>query len=173
MNYCPQGEVIRLMTNDDLHLVLSWRNHPEIRRYMFKNHEIKFSEHRRWFDQIEQNPNRKLLIYMSNGIPTGFIQFNQMSETPVADWGFYLAPEAPKGTGRLLGHAALNYAFKHLGLHKVSGQALANNKSSIRMHIALGFKQEGLLREQHYDEQTYHDVVCFGLMVFEWQSEQK
>ena len=155
---------LRLMTSDDLHQVLSWRNHPDIRRYMFTQHEIPLSEHQRWFEQALLNPCKHLLIFDVEECPMGFIQLNQLSGTPIADWGFYTAPDAPKGTGNRLGRAALRYAFDDLALHKVCGQALDFNESSINFHRALGFQQEGLLREQHYDGQAYHDVLCFGLL---------
>ena len=100
----------------------------------------------------------------------GFVQLSQVHGGPVADWGFYAAPDAPKGVGRRLGNAALKYAFETLGLHKICGQSLIHNESSIRFHYALGFQQEGLLKEQHYDGQNYFDVMCFGLLVSEWQS---
>lgn len=163
---------IRLMTADDLHLVLAWRNHPDIRRYMYTHHEIPLVVHQRWFEQASQNPSKHLLIYTVEENPMGFIQLSLLSDSPIADWGFYAAPDAPKGTGRRLGRAALSYAFQHLGLHKICGQALAFNEPSIRFHRALGFQQEGLLRDQHYDGQTYHDVLCFGLLTSELQPDQ-
>ena len=88
----------------------------------------------------------------------------------MADWGFYAAPDAPKGTGRQLGKAVQYYVFVQAGLHKLCGQALVYNERSIRFHQSLGFQQEGILREQHFDGQNYHDVVCFGLLASEWQA---
>ena len=88
----------------------------------------------------------------------------------IADWGFYAAPDAPKGTGRKLGASALTYAFARLELHKVCGQALDFNERSIHFHLRLGFQQEGVLREQHFDGEQYHGIVCFGLLATEWQA---
>jgi UDP-4-amino-4,6-dideoxy-N-acetyl-beta-L-altrosamine N-acetyltransferase len=53
-------------------------------------------------------------------------------------------------------------------LHKLCGQALAFNERSIRFHQNLGFRREGVLRQQHFDGEQYHDVVCFGLLASEW-----
>ena len=80
-----------------------------------------------------------------------------------------LAPDAPKGSGRQLGRAALNHAFRQLKFHKVCGQALAYNQRSIQFHQSLGFEQEGILRDQHFDGERYHHVICFGLLSHEWQ----
>jgi len=160
---------VRLMISDDLHQVLSWRNHPDVRRCMYTQHEITMEEHRHWFEQASQDQRKHLLVFEADATPLGFIQFSQLGGSAIADWGFYAAPEAPKGYGRRLGRAALDYAFGQLNLHKVCGQALAFNERSIHFHRALGFQQEGRLREQHFDGQQYHDVLCFGLLQPEWR----
>lgn len=162
---------VRLMTKSDLEQVLGWRNHADVRRYMYTQHEISLAEHTRWFERVSQDPDRHLLVFEINGEPLGFVNFDQRSVGGVAQWGFYAAPDAPKGTGRQLGEAALEHAFSSLRLHKLCGQALMYNERSIKFHLSLGFKQEGVLREQHFDGQKYHDIVCFGLLAAEWHAK--
>jgi UDP-4-amino-4,6-dideoxy-N-acetyl-beta-L-altrosamine N-acetyltransferase len=157
------------MTKMDLEQVLSWRNHQDIRRYMYSQHEISLEEHARWFSCASEDPKRHLLVFEINRAPLGFLQINKISSGGIADWGFYAAPDAPKGTGRALGKAALPYAFETLGLHKVCGQALACNERSIHFHLSLGFQREGFLRQQHFDGKQYHDIVCFGVLASEWR----
>jgi RimJ/RimL family protein N-acetyltransferase len=62
----------------------------------------------------------------------------------------------------------LRYGFQTEGLHKIYGQALDFNLPSIQFHRALGFQQEGVLRDQHRDGASYHAIVCFGLLQAEW-----
>jgi UDP-4-amino-4,6-dideoxy-N-acetyl-beta-L-altrosamine N-acetyltransferase len=161
------------MTSADIARVFAWRNHEEVRRYMYTQHEISLVEHTRWFEQVSKDPSRHLLIFENNAVPLGFINFHQASPGGVADWGFYAAPDTPKGTGRQLGQAAMKYAFSHLNLHKICGQALNYNERSIKFHRNLGFQQEGILREQHFDGYHYHDIVSFGLLASEWQPESQ
>lgn len=160
---------IRVMSADDLHSVLAWRNHPDIRRYMYTQHEITLEEHRAWFERASQDPRKHLLVFEVGGVAQGFVNITEQISPGVADWGFYIAPDATKGTGRQLGQTALQYAFKSLRLHKVCAQALAFNERSIKFHRGLGFQQEGILRDQHYDGENYHAVICFGLLSTEWQ----
>lgn len=167
------NKTIRRMTQSDLQLVLDWRNHPDVRRYMYTQHEISLEEHRRWFENSAKNSSRHLLIFELNGAPQGFINFNLLSAGGVADWGFYAAPAAPKGSGRQMGYAALNYAFFELKFHKICGQALAYNSRSINFHRSLGFQQEGLLRDQYFDGEQYQSVMCFGLLRHEWRPFQE
>ncbi len=161
--------LVRPMVHADLARVLAWRNHLEVRRFMYTQHEITLNEHQRWFEGALQDPRKHLLIFEFSGKPLGFVNFSELACSGVADWGFYAAPEAPKGSGRLLGHAALDHAFTQLKLHKVCGQALAHNERSIRFHQTLGFQQEGTLRDQHFDGEQYRHVFCFGLLSNEWR----
>ncbi len=164
-------ETVRRMTTRDLELVLSWRNHPQVRMHMFTQHEISFDEHERWFAKASQDDRQHLLIFEINSEPQGYANLSLLPHRTVANWGFYLAQTAPRGSGMRLGRATLNHAFRTQLLHKVCGQALSQNDRSIRMHLALGFKPEGVLREQHFDGQSFHDVCCFGLLRHEWTDE--
>lgn len=161
---------VRPMRESDLLTVLAWRNHPDIRRVMYTQHEITVAEHTAWFARAVKDAGRHLLIFETSSIPVGFININQVAHGGIADWGFYVSPDAAKGTGRRLGKAALEFAFVERGLHKLCGQALAFNQRSIRFHGYLGFQQEGVLRQQHFDGEHYHDVVCFGLLASDWQA---
>lgn len=159
---------VRPMREADLPNVLTWRNDPAVRAVMFTRHVITPGEHRAWFERTRREGRRELLIAEAGGAPIGFVQFSAPSDSGVADWGFYAAPGAPKGSGRLLGAAALRHAFGSLVLHKVCGQALDFNEASIRMHGDLGFALEGVLREQHLVEGRRHNLHCFGILRTEW-----
>lgn len=159
---------VRPMTEMDLEQVLSWRNHPDVRRYMYTQHEISREEHAGWFARASQDPERHLLMFEIDATPFGFINIHQIASGGIANWGFYAAPDAPEGTGRALGQAAMRYTFEAAGLHKLCGQVLAFNERSIQFHLNLGFQREGVLRQQHFDGQQYHDVVYFGLLASEW-----
>lgn len=159
---------VRPMDSSDLTRVLAWRNHPSVRRYMYTQHEIVLEEHSSWFADAQKNPRKFLLIVEYANQPIGYVNFNLLTCDSIAEWGFYLAPDAPSGSGRKLGEAALNYAFSSLQFHKVCGDALAYNERSIRFHQSLGFTLEGTLRQQYFDGAGYHDIVCFGLLSHEW-----
>lgn len=163
---------VRLVTEQDLSMLLGWRNHPDVRRFMFTQHEISLDEHRKWFEKASQEVNRRLLIVECEQQPIGYVQFSNVTEGGVSDWGFYARPGAAKGTGRKLGVLALNYAFKSLNLHKVCGQAIEGNKASIAFHLSMGFALEGELREQQRIEDTYYSVFFFGLLASAWQPEK-
>lgn len=161
---------VRKMETTDLEKVLEWRNHLEVRKYMYTQHTITLEEHKKWFQAASNDEKRHLLMFEKNEEPLGFINITEVENGGIADWGFYLSPQAPKGIGQALGKTALNYAFQKASLHKICGQALAFNQRSIAFHLKLNFEQEGILRHQHFDGENYHDVVCFGLLASEWSA---
>jgi UDP-4-amino-4,6-dideoxy-N-acetyl-beta-L-altrosamine N-acetyltransferase len=160
--------ITRLMAETDLQAVLEWRNHPDVRRFMHTQHEISPDEHKNWFHSVLGNPNKTLLIYEVANTPLGYANFSAANDGKIATWGFYASPAAPKGTGHSLCSSALKYGFRQLAFHKVYGEVIAYNERSARLHMRLGFTQEGTLRDHHFDGSDYHDVYCFGLLSSEW-----
>lgn len=161
--------MIRPMSHFDLEMVLAWRNNINVRRYMNTQHEITLDEHKSWFKRTLQDSKNHLLIFEVNQKALGFISIIEAKSEKIARWGFYAAPEAPKGCGRLLGTAALSYAFADLKLNKIYGTVLANNQRSINLHLALGFKKENLIRDQYLDGIVCQSILSFVLLSSDWQ----
>jgi len=160
---------VRALLEDDLDLILQWRNDPRVRQHMFNHEAIQASAHRCWFKKIQKNPLVHTFVFENEGEPVGFFRLDERGAGQHSgEWGFYAAPDAPRGTGRQLGAAAIAYAFGPLDWHRLAGWTLASNERSIRMHLALGFRQEGLMREYHRIGDTFVDVCCFGLLRSEW-----
>ena len=163
---------IRTVTENDLEMLLTWRNHPDVRRYMFTQHEIGLTEHRNWFNKVNLDESRHLLIVEEEMQAFGYVQFSQVAEGGIAHWGFYVRPDANKGTGYKLGSVAIKHAFVDLKLHKVCGQAIDSNLASIAFHQRLGFVQEGVLRDQQRLGGSYNSLHCFGLLAKDWRDEK-
>lgn len=157
------------MVLDDLEVVLNWRNHPDVRRHMYTQHEISLSEHRAWFERAEESPREHLLVLESGSVGIGYARIHVQDDVAKrAVWGFYRAPEAPRGTGFQLCERTLEYAFRDLSLHKVSGEVLASNARSIALHRRLGFREEARFRDHQFDGGRYWDSFGFGLLESEW-----
>jgi len=159
---------VRPMTRTDLNRILEWRNHPDVRPFMYTTAEITPEEHSAWFAKTSADPKVHLLIFEINGQPLGFVSFREDTNPEIAEWGFYMAPNAPRGNGRLFGQTALAYAFEALGFQKVCGEALAGNTRSIKFHERLGFNRERVTKNRHFDGEKHHDVAYYGLVKHDW-----
>ena len=166
---------LRPLTESDLPLVLEWRNSPEIRSKMFATQRISLEEHEKWFERSRSNSENRHYIYVDeSGEPSGFVTFSHcLPAAGSAFWGFYASPGSPPGTGSKLGLVALGLAFGDLGLHKINADVIANNLQSLRFHEKIGFQQEGLFRDYHFDGEDYIDVIRFGILAVEWPGARK
>ena len=162
---------VRSLESDDLETVLSWRNDPRIRSHMFNSNLITTSEHVAWFKSSKLKSNCCLLLVLKEDIPFGFAQFHISHCEAVADWGFYVDPNGPKGQGRTLGRSILSFGFNELNLHRITGRVLSSNIKSIAFHRRLGFTNEGKLRLHHFTNSGYRDVDIFGLLRSEWKDD--
>jgi UDP-4-amino-4,6-dideoxy-N-acetyl-beta-L-altrosamine N-acetyltransferase len=161
---------LRPLAEADLLPVLSWRNAPEVRQQMYSSHEIGEKEHREWFQRMQTDDGVRWYVHENaEGVTDGVAYFTQYSKIKrSAFWGFYISPEAKPGTGTSLGIDALDQAFSALNLHKLNAEALASNLRSLRFHEKLGFRNEGVFRDFHFDGSRYFDVVRYGMLAPEW-----
>ncbi|ACX88773.1 UDP-4-amino-4,6-dideoxy-N-acetyl-beta-L-altrosamine N-acetyltransferase [Pectobacterium parmentieri] len=155
---------LRLATENDAELVWRWRNHPNIREYMFNQSEIELVEHKKWFSTQLKKLDKVFLIYLYNNIEQGFVNFNQLKSDGVWEWGFYVSPDSPKGIGRYMGELSIQYAFDIMCAEKLFAEILEYNQRSIKFHENLGFSKEGCLRKHFLLNGKFHDVQLFGLL---------
>ncbi len=137
----PQAN-LRPASAADCDLIHAWRNHPSIRAMMFNPEPIPLPQHQAWFAQQLNNPAFKMYVYTLNDTPQGYGSLKRIAPNEY-EWGFYLAPDCPRGSGNgsALCNLLLQRAFGELGASIVHGQALAHNTASIALHRKLGFRQ--------------------------------
>jgi RimJ/RimL family protein N-acetyltransferase len=71
-----------------------------------------------------------------------------------------------------MAYEALELAFGELGLHKLSCEVLSTNPTVVNLHKKVGFKEEGVFRDQHFDGSRRIDVVRLGMLASEWESSR-
>jgi len=163
------GEFLREVEYSDLSKIRLWRNHQDINRYMFTQHEVTEKEHNAWFEASEENELRSLFIYENEVGAQGFLQLQRATiNSGVYDWGFYIDPSAERGFGVRMAKLAFEKVFTEMDGVKLFGEVLSFNLPSIKFHQKLGFSQEGLLKQHHLLNKQYHDVYCFGLLQSEF-----
>ncbi len=163
---------LRKIGENDLELMLSWRNHPTIRLNMFSQSVIELEKHKLWFELESKKSDSEWLMFIDEGnTPRGVVYFTEMDRVSQnAFWGVYTAFDAPPGTGTKMGREALEYYFNDLGFHKLNAEVLKSNQRSYYFHRKLGFQVEGVLRENYFGQLGYEDITYLGIIDFEWES---
>jgi RimJ/RimL family protein N-acetyltransferase len=67
----------------------------------------------------------------------------------------------------------VRFAFEQLNLNKVRLRVYDFNLRGIKSYLKLGFKQEGVLRQELFKDGKYHDIVMMGLLREEWAGRMK
>ncbi len=78
-----------------------------------------------------------------------------------------------KGLGRKVTRAVVEWGFEQLNLHKVSLSVLDFNRRAILLYQSLGFRKEGVLRDEQFRSGRYHDVVLMSVLDKEWRARRR
>lgn len=162
---------LREIREDELELMLSWRNAPNVRANMFTKHEITLTEHLSWWSRTRLRSDQLYSIYEFAGRPAGVVGFTSIDfANRNCAWAFYAAPEAPRGTGSRMELLALDKAFYDLKMHKLYCEVLAYNAAVLRLHQKFGFAVEGIFKEHHRTDDIFVDIYRLGLLSAHWDT---
>lgn len=166
---------LRLMTEDDLEMVLDWRNRPHIRDMMYKDHVISLDEHLLWYEKTKDNPASVYLILEHRGRPLGLTNFTKIDrEASSCMWGFYIGEDSrPGGTGTVMGLLSLDYAFETIVLREVVGEVLEHNIKSRDLFDRLGFTLTGRLAQHVFKNDAYVDVCVYAMTKEDWSKRHR
>ncbi len=153
-------------------LVRTWRNLPEVARYMYTTDPIPADVHAAWFRRQMEGGDRRAWIIAMDDRPVGSAFISGINpENRHATWAFYLADPATRGqgVGGAVEYLVLEYAFGTLGLHKLCCEVLSFNAAVVAMHRTHGFEQEGVLREHYWRDGQWVDVHVLALSEGRWR----
>jgi RimJ/RimL family protein N-acetyltransferase len=69
-----------------------------------------------------------------------------------------------QGLGRAVAKKTLEFGFNELNLNRVHLTFMATNEPARRLYLALGFKNEGILRQAQYKNGRYLDLVAMAIL---------
>ena len=84
--------------------------------------------------------------------------------------GIFLGNEhCGKGYGTDALRVLIDFCFKEINLNKVKLDVFSFNKRAVSCYEKLGFKTEGVLRQEVFRDGSYHDAIVMGLLRTEWE----
>lgn len=169
----PEAKDVRLrdLAPADSDHLFTWRNLPDIRRWMYTDHEIGREEHDRWFAAASQDPSRKYWIVELDGRPVGLANLADIAPAHrKATWAYYLADPAVRGRGigAYVEFLVIEHVFSAMKLGKLWCEVLVDNKGVIKLHETFGFQREALFRQHVWKTGEPQDVVGLGLLAADW-----
>lgn len=166
------GKVVTLrpLTIEDAAVTLRWRLS---RRARFLNRGARtVEEQRAWIASKERAGELNFIIAYKEQ-PVGTITLHDIVKTQKrACLGRLLVGEQEKvGAAPVAFEAELllcDYVFEQLSLHKVHGVVMQDNIAMIRTRLYLGWKQDGVLRDDYFYDGLYKNVLVFSILEDEY-----
>jgi RimJ/RimL family protein N-acetyltransferase len=164
--------MLREYRRDDLPWMRQWVNDPEIVDYLS---DIFLYPH-----AMESTEAYMETMLAGNSDSRGFVIADKESEAYIGqvnldsiDWknrvgviGIVIGSTEHMGYG--YGTEAMkllvSFAFRELNLNRLQLEVYDFNERAYRCYLSCGFKEEGRLRERHYKNGRYSDVIQMGIL---------
>lgn len=164
--------LIRLLDEDDEDDIVRWRNQKDVLDNLFSYKGVTVSQHRIWYDKYSSDDTRIEFIMISkdNGFKIGTIGLSSIDyKNQKAEFGILIGERQERGKGLAYeaSNAVLNYAISELNLHKIKLEVFSDNILAIKLYTKLGFKEEGILRQEIFKKAAFKDVTIMALLK-EW-----
>ncbi len=132
------------LSPDEKKMVLQWRNHPDIRKWMFTRDEITLKEHLQYIDSLKKREDRLYFLVKKDDKAVGVIDFTNIDiKNKTAEFGIYAKPGL-RGVGNILMELIIGYAFKNLGVSTLVSEVFKENGAAIKLYSRYNFNQTGI-----------------------------
>jgi len=165
---------LRPFERNDLPYIQKWSNDAELRRLIGEVSPMSRNEVEKWYKELLADKDRiwfTIVLKKGNRVigEAGFLRmFRPWRNTDMTiiigekeAWG--------KGYGTETGHLLLGYAFNQLGFHRISVGVVGFNERALRFWKSLGFKKEGVERDEYYYDNEYSDGIMMSIIENEYR----
>jgi RimJ/RimL family protein N-acetyltransferase len=162
---------LRSIERDDLERCYAWMNDEDLRATLSQRYPVSLAREADWVERATrgQDPSElALAICLVQGDRhIGNCSLEHIDrENGTATLGIFIGERDCRGEG--LGEEAVRtlclYGFEEMNLHKVRLDVHAGNDRALKTYERVGFRREGLLRQEAYRRGGYLDVIRMGLL---------
>lgn len=169
---------LRALEREDLSLLRDWRNIAHFRRNFREHRELNLANQEAWFSKLESQRTDFMFMIerVSDNTPLGacgLLYTNWIIRS--ADFSFYIGYQEKyiddEGYADEAARLLLDYGFKTLNLHKIWMELYEFDKKKLDFFTKkFGFKVDGLLRDNCFEDGKYHNSHIISLLASEHPS---
>lgn len=163
---------IRKFEKSDIPKKVEWINNPANNRFLHYNIPLSIEGTERWFDSHQGETTRYDAVIEADGVPVGTIGLlsidrkNSKAEYYIAmGETFYKGKGVAKEASRLI----LSYGFEELGLNRIYLFTEVDNIAAQKLFERVGFKREGILKQDVYSHGAFADRIAYGILKEDWK----
>lgn len=136
---------LSVLTYDEKIMILEWRNHDNIRKWMYNSKPIPKETHLKFIENLELDKNNRYFLVQKNNENLGVIYFHNIDFTSKNTYfGLYVNPYINvSGIGSLLEELCQEYAFDVLQVNTLSLEVFSNNIKAIKLYKKYNFNEIG------------------------------
>jgi RimJ/RimL family protein N-acetyltransferase len=170
--------ILRPFGKDDLPYLQKWSNDAELRKLIGEVAPMSRADIEKWYRELLADKDRIWFAIVLKkddrvigeaGLLRMFRPWRNTDMTIIIGekdaWG--------KGYGKEVGRILLRYAFEHLGFHRVSIGVVGFNKNALRFWESLGFKKEGVERDEYFYDNKYSDGIMMSILENEFRKHKE
>ena len=143
------------MNLDEKKMILSWRNNPFVKQWMYTEKNIELKSHLNFIEGLKNTDEMLYFLVKEFDIDIGVVDFRNINADSVI-MGLYANPMI-KGKGSLLLEIIIDYAFNILKVQKIYAEVFLKNDKAHCLYEKFGF--------QEFDKKIINNktVTCMNL----------
>ncbi len=121
------------LSDEEVEMVRRWRNHPEVRRWMYTDHEISKEEHLSFIETLRHDKRNFYYLVYKVDKAVGVLSLTRVDfRNRNAYFGIYGNPEEKiHGAALILEKSAISLAFDVAQLHTLKLEVIEDNERAI------------------------------------------
>jgi len=153
------------LSDTEVEMVRTWRNHEKIRKCGYADHEFSLSEHKDFINKLKSDDRNFYWVMKENDKYLGVLHIIRVDSGNRNGYlGLYLNPyNYTPGIGKLLVKYLIKLSFEIAKLHTLKLETFEGNIPAIKLFNKMGFKEEGRLKEYVYKDGKWKDVIVMGM----------
>ena len=165
---------LRPLTGEDAAAFVPWVNDAEVTRTLAVGAAVMDRQaERAWIEKMNASGSDVLfgIVVQETDRLIGSIGLNQIDfRYRSASLGMMIGEKSMwgKGYGTEATRLVVRYAFEELHLNRVQLHVYEYNLRGLRVYEKVGFRREGVLRQEHVYDGRFWDTVVMALLREEW-----
>jgi RimJ/RimL family protein N-acetyltransferase len=171
-----EGKKVRLRAVErvDLPIFVKWINDPEVTQFLELNPPMSLEDEEKWFVSLQKSEDKVFSVDTMEGKligNVGLIKLNWKDRSVLI--GIMIGEKEfwNLGYGTDAIETLLSYLFYELDMNRVYLIADERNARALHCYEKLGFKKEGVLRQNRYKDGVYTNDVMMSLLKDEWKDK--
>lgn len=164
---------LRALEREDLKYLRDWRNKEDFRRNFREVRELSLTDQEKWFESIQNTKHINFMftiVDLESNEPigaAGLLYINWINRS--ADFSFYIGKDDiyinDKDASLEAVNLLIKYGFNNLNLNKIWMELYEFDTKKIDIFTKkFNFKQDGLLRENCFEDGKYWDSYLISLL---------